>query len=377
MIKSLLAHTTDDQDAIGAAKASWNALLLVASEGMQGARSFRRIDLPEELRRRHSPVGEAERQALRVLKDHSKIILDNIRSTIGSDLHLRRDRLVQQVIEKLESTQVVLISGAAGSGKSVIAKDVIAILAADHFAFSFRAESFAHPHIDTTLQSNQIPVNAATLEAILAGQNRKVLLIESVERLFEKSIRDAFSDLLTLVARDKSWRLILTCRDYSTDLVRDCFLRSVGHYVVTVPPLDDEELEEVKAVYPTLTRPLANAALCRVLRNPYVLDKALQIPWAEERPLPQNEREFRALFWREIVRKDHYAVGGMPSKRERAFVQIALRRARDLTPYVDCSALNPEVVDALRRDSLIVFSRQSDVLVAPAHDVLEDWAILQ
>jgi hypothetical protein len=144
-----------------------------------------------------------------------------------------------------------------------------------------------------------------------------------------------------------------------------------------VPPLDGEELGEVRAAHPTLSRPLANAALRRLLRNPYVLDKALQIRWSEERPLPQSEREFRALFWREIVRADHHTAGGMPRRREDAFVQIALRRARALTLYAACRDLDPEVVDGLRRDSLIVSSQQSSVLLAPAHDVLEDWAILQ
>ncbi len=379
VIKTLLAHTTGEQDALGAAETSWNALLREVGEGMPEARSFRRDDLPEALRQRHSPVGGAEQRALRALNDHSAIILAGIRATIGRDLHLGRGLMVQRLLEQMESTQVVLVSGPAGSGKSGIAKDAIGILATDHFAFSFRAEEFARPHFDEMLQNNQIPANAATLGAILAGQGRKVLLVESVERLLEKSTRDAFTDLLTLVARDKSWRLVLTCRDYSADLVRTCFLETarVGHSVVTVPPLNDEELEEVRAAYPTLARPLANAALRQVLRNPYVLDKALQISWAEERLLPQNEQEFRALFWQEIVRVDYRTAGGMPRRREYAFVQIALRRARALTLYAACDDLDLEVVDGLRRDSLIVSSQQSDMLVAPAHDVLEDWAILQ
>ena len=378
MIMTLLAYTTGEQDALGAAEASWNALLREVGEGMPGARSYRRDDLPEVLRQRHASLGVAEHQALRSLNEHSALILAGIRSVIGSRLHLTRARLVQQVIEQLDSTQVVLISGASGSGKSVIAKDAIGILATDHFAFGFRAEEFAHPHFDGTLQSNQIPGNAATLAAILAGQGRKVLLVESVERLLEHFTRDAFTDLLTLVARDKSWRLVLTCRDYSADLVRACFLGSagIGHSVVTIPPLNDEELEEVEAAHATLAVALGNAALRRVLRNPYVLDKALQVSWSEERPLPQSEREFRALFWREIVRVDHRAAGGLPRRREDVFVKIALRRARALTMYAACGDLDPEVIDGLRRDSVIVSSQESGALLAPAHDVLEDWAIL-
>ena len=71
----------------------------------------------------------------------------------GNDLHLTRSRLVQQVLEQLESTQVVVVSGAAGSGKSVVAKDALGVLATDHFVFSFRAEEFAQPHFDETLQA--------------------------------------------------------------------------------------------------------------------------------------------------------------------------------------------------------------------------------
>ena len=150
----------------------------------------------------------------------------------------------------------------------------------------------------------------------------------------------------------------------------------VIYSVVTVPPLDYEELEEVKEAHPPLSRPLEDAALRRVLSNPYFLDKALQVQWSKERSLPQSEREFRTLFWRDIVRADQHSAGGMPRRRDAAFVQIALRRARKLTLYADCGDLDSEAVDGLRHDSLIVSSQQSDRLIAPAHDVLEDWAIL-
>ncbi len=133
----------------------------------------------------------------------------------------------------------------------------------------------------------------------------------------------------------------------------------------------------VAATYPTLARPLACAALQSILCIPYYLDKALKIPWSEDRPLPQSEREFRDIFWQVVVRADQNDFAGMSRRREEAFTEVALRRARALDLYAPCGDLDPGALDALRRDSLVVLSKHSRSLVAPAHDVLEDWAILQ
>jgi tRNA A37 threonylcarbamoyladenosine biosynthesis protein TsaE len=378
-IRSLLALTATDAAAGADATASWHALLEIASGAMAEARSLRRTDLPKDLQERHASTGTDRQRILRALKDHTLPVLRRIRTAIGTDFHLQRAALVQQVLRKAETAQVILVSGPAGSGKSVIGKNVVDLLSRDHFAFAFRAEEFAQAHIDEMLHGSQIPANAKTLEAILAAQDRKVVLIESVERLLEKTTRDAFSDLMTMAADDRGLCVILTCRDYSVEQVRASFLQPAGvaHAVVAVPPLDDTELAEAEAALPPLAYPLKNPALREILRNPYFLDKALEIPWSPERPVPESEREFRALFWRQIVRADQNATAGMPRRREDVFQQIAVRRARALSDYVVCNDLDPAVVAALRHDSLISSPDENPSRLAPAHDVLEDWAILQ
>ncbi len=378
-VKTLLAFTTQEPDPRSAADATWDALLREVGEGMSQAKSYERDTLPEALRRRHAAVSGDDQHSLSALSEHSKLILDGIRSTLGQGVHLERATLAQAVMNQLESSQVIIVTGAAGSGKSAVAKSALGVLDDDHFVFCFRAEEFARPHLDETLVQGQIPSSAARLAAILAGQSRKVLLVESVERLLEASTRDAFSDLLTLVTRDKSWRLLLTCRDYSADLVRTSFLESAGvaHSVLTVPALDDTELSDVEAKCPAMARPLSSGPLRALLRNPYALDMAVRMPWPQDRPLPGSEQEFRSRFWQEVVRAEQRAAGGMPRRREQAFVEIALRRARALMLYAPCADLDPAVIDALRADSLVASPPQSRVLAAPAHDVLEDWAILQ
>jgi hypothetical protein len=269
-IKTLLALKSIDPDPVASANAAWDALLTFASEAEPAARSLKRADLPAALVQAYGEVGANEQRVLTALKNHTDFVLRKIRTTIGPAFHLRRPGIVQKVLAAIEAKQVVLITGPAGSGKSVIGKEAVAFLSREFFAFGFRVEEFAVAHIDETLHNGQIPARATELQAILGAQGRKVLVIESVERLLEKLTRDAFSDLMTLAQGDDGLGILITCRDYCVEQVQASFLQAAGidHAVIKVPPLDDTELQEIQAAFPSLAVPLANPALREILRNP-------------------------------------------------------------------------------------------------------------
>ena len=378
LMKSLLAFTATAQQKEDAADRTWNELIVLSAEGAAVAKAFRRDDLPSQMVQRHSRC-DAEQPMIVALREHSSVVMRGIRSTIGANLHLPRASLVQLVLTALGDSRVVLLSGAAGIGKSAVAKQIMALLGRDHFIFAFRSEEFAQPHFDTTLTMANIGGRAATLATILASQERKIVLVESLERLLEKSTRDAFADLLTIIRDDPTYRLILTCRDYSADLVRAAFLGQFGkeYAAVIVPPLTEQELDQVQSEDSGLAIPLASSHLRKILSNPYVLDKARSIHWSAESALPASEREFRELFWREIVRVDYRLAAGMPAKRDATFIEIALRRARALSAYASSTGLDAEALAGLISDSLVVHAEDRVDLIAPAHDVLEDWAILR
>ena len=379
LVRTILAHTAEGGSATATAGSTWNALLAECSRGAPQSRRYQRGDLPTQLLELHSAVETSGSKALQALREHSDTILRRVSTTLGGRFHLSRPHLARQVVNHLGAAQVVIINGAAGSGKSGLAKEVYDLLAPDHFAFWFGAVEFSHANLNVALAQNQIPMTSAKLSAVLAAQGRKVLFIESTERLLESGIRDAFGDLLLLVKSDPSWRVVLTCRDYSTDLVRAGILGATGtsNVILNVPVLDDLELEQIQGELPSLKRPLENAKLRRLLRNLYFLDKALLVDWAKERTLPQSERDLRLLFWQQIVRVEHVASDGMPRRREQAFMQLAVQRAMQLTSFVPCDKVDPLAVEKLRSDNLLESSKQSNLLVAPSHDVLEDWAIVQ
>jgi hypothetical protein len=377
--KALLAASANEGDPLAAAEASWRELLELAGAGMPTAASYRYADLPEGLRARHGPIDTRASQTIRALSAHSDITLDGIKTTIGPTAQIARDALTSQVLEALNENQVVVISAPAGLGKSAVAKSCVRLLGEELYCLAFRAEEFAVSHIDQTLQQAQAPANGTELLGMLAGQGRKLVLVDSVERLLEASVRDAFADLLNLAQRDRSLGLLLTCRDYSLETVSSAFLSEAGlrFKVIEVPPLADEEIEQAVAALPQLANALKHESLKRLLRSPYLLDKAAQMDWSETEGLPTDEREFRRRCWGEVIRRNAAAANGMPQRREQAFEEVALRRARQLRPFVAVGDLDAGALEVLRADSLIVASPEASSMAAPAHDVLEDWAIIQ
>ena len=376
-IKSTLAITTHESDPVRTADETWGQLLEIVSRGMPSAGTYRRGDLPDELVGRHEPLGHG--QALQALEAHSKTTFDGIKTTIGNSVSISRDNLIAELLELLNKQQVAIVTGSAGSGKSGLAKSAIEALSNDHLCFVFRAEEFSAPHIDTTLHNLHASLNGQWLRACLAAQGRVVILVESVERLLEASVRDAFSQFLDLANSTQNIQIILTCRDYSVETVRTALLDKAGlqHGVMEVTPLTDGDLAEVALGVPHLTAALGNSRLKELLRSPYLLDIAARMTWSEAGDFPGDEREFRLRCWEDVVRNNAVAGGGLPQRREVAFVELAIRRARDLIPYVSIAGLDAEALDALNKDSLVTFSPNTASLASPAHDVLEDWAILQ
>jgi len=375
LLKSLLAATAQAPDAVDAAD-TWNELFAIASKSSGVAGSFDREALPAHLRERHRLVSIDCATGLSRLVEDTAIVSRDVKTSIAGQVELPRRELLNKLCRLLEEHQVVLVTGAAGSGKSALAKTAFNLIQSGGLGVAFRSESLAGPHINQGLFPHGLTLSR--LNAHFALHQRKILWVESVERLLERDDRAAFRDLLNAIKADPSWRLLVTCREYSAQTVRGAFFEDLGiaSIEMSVPELKDAELDEVAAALPSLARPLSNQALRKLLKKPFILDKAARMQWSSSAPLPQDEREFRAKVWHEVIRREDEPVGGMPQLRHSVFVEVALRRARALDPFVAGGDLNPDALYRLRRDSLILSPNGDEARLAPAHDVLEDWALL-
>jgi len=377
ILSLLAACTVDGRGSNEAAQAAWARLLACAGEGRPAAKGYERGDLPVELRERHEPVSGDDRSGLTALVEHGQTVRDSIRSMIGEDYTIERSKQVQSLAEKLAEHQVVIVSGVAGSGKSALARELLTKMEDRYPVLSFQAVEFATAHVNETLANAQTSLNWQRVLALLAGHDRKVVFVDGVERLLERSVRDGFPQLLQLARKDPSTQIVLTVRDYSLETVRNALIpAALSPEIFEVPALTDAELDAVGDGVPTLAEALGNAQLRAFLRTPYLVDLASRLRWGEA-PFPASLREFRRKVWRELIRADVHTARGMPGRRERAFLDIAWRRAIQLRPFVVPGVDDQEAFDALSRDSLVATPGDSSTAYAVTHDVLEDWGVLR
>ena len=375
---SLLAlATTNVKDVAAVASATWATLLECAGRGRPTAQTYRQESLPPEIIERHTTIPTADSQGLQALIDHGKTVRDSIFLTIGNRYEIDRSVELISLLEKIEEHQIVIVTGGAGSGKSALAKKLLSHVEGTRPVLAFHAVEFAKAHINETLGKAQTTLNGQRLLAIMAGHDRVVVLVESIEYLLEHSVRNAFLHLLSVVQQNHSVKLVLTCRDYSAETVRNSLLSPFGlkHSIHNVPELSDDELLLVQREVPNLNIPLQDSKFRSFLRTPYVLDLASRLVW-EEATCLENARAFREKCWKELIRANHFAADNMPHRREEVFIRIAHQRAKELRPFVQLESRDVGAQDALLQASLIVSAPQSSTLFAPAHDVLEDWAII-
>jgi hypothetical protein len=358
----------------------WNAIFKWVADGNPRAKSFTRETLPAEWQQMSKGIGaHFESGAIQRLLEHSGDLLKRIRASIGSTFHLKRQRLSENLSAVFVNEPFTLVAGQAGVGKSAASLVALREVLCEAPLFVFQAAEFARDNLDHALADLRVTEPLSQISALFALHRRKFVLIESVERLLEATQRDAFFAFLSRLTEDPTWRVVLTCRQHAASMVQDAFLTplNINAPELVVPLLSKAELDEVVKHFPRLQAVAANPQTNELLRNPYYLDKACSVDWSKESTTePIDQRRLREILWRQVVIRDDVRAGGIHLQRDRCFQEIALRRARSLQSFVPVASGDESAVQALVRDELLILEPATNA-VAPAHDVLEDWALVR
>ncbi len=318
------------------ADAIWNGLITQSQTWNHNGGTFRLAQLDDQLKMAvHSGRSAAQRQAITRLQEHSDLILDGIQTDIAPGLHLPRTALLDTLIEAIESSKTVIVQGAPGAGKSALVKALCHALPAEITPFAFKAQEFNHPHLHQFLTGIGIALSIAQLQNEFALLPRKILLIDSAERLFELSTLDAFCQLLQQINNDATWTIVITCRESSAQMLKEHLLAQWSTddvRTIAMPPLSDAELSQVKEFAPHLTPLIANQKLHQLLRLPLILSlawKTFHQSSANHSLNEINEQQFKERVWRDYIERAHEAQNGMPAKRSQCLLAISVQRAQN------------------------------------------------
>jgi len=266
------------------------------------------------------------------LDDHSNRIIGDIKREIGG-VRIARPELFSRLIEECEQSKFVFISGERGCGKSSLIREFAENIRNNAPYFCFRTEDLDHSHLDKVLSAIGITSTLSDLEAEFALTPKKYLLIESLEKLLELQNKSGFTDLIRFVQSQPGWTIIASGRNYAYQQISFNYLQpsDIEHTLLTVDEFTDDD---VKILYEKLEqlKPLAdNPVLKKLIKNPFIANLAFRVGRNGKKfSNSDGEREFRAAVWSNVISKESDRVDGMPLRRRRTFIDVAVKRAKQM-----------------------------------------------
>jgi hypothetical protein len=264
------------------------------------------------------------------------------------------------VIEKLKNTesQVIILSGAAGVGKTAVVKMYYEQKKDEIPFYVFKATEFNYLR-----NINEFFKNFELKEFFEAhkGEEEKIIVIDSAEKLLDIDNTDPFKEFLQVIL-ESGWKIIFTTRDNYVDVLNTKLseIYEILPENINIQNLSDKELIELSEKYkfdlPT------DEKLLELFRNPFYLNEYLK-SYKEGEAL--NYLKFKNKLWNQIIVKSK-------PEREQCFLKIALDRADSSQFYInpDCET---SVLNELKNEGILGYESPYGYFIT--HDIYEEWAL--
>lgn len=312
------------------------------------------------------------------LKDHGDYIVGGIRSNIGG-VHIKRSNYFDQLVAISEIVEFVFVSGARGCGKSSLVQEFAKYMKNRVPVFYFRAEDFDKIHLDHVFSAIGLVCSLSELEVGFALMPKKYLILESIEKILELQYTNAFTDLLQFVQKHPGWTIIASGRDYAYQPITFNFLQPSGikHETLIVENFSEIEVESLCDKIENLKPLSSNFSIKKLIENPFFAELAYMVyKNGDQFSLGDGELEFRSTVWNSVITRKHERLNGLPLRRKKTFIDIAVQRAKKMVYGVPATEFDSDALLKLQEDNLVRKEDNND-LVSLSHDVLEDWALEQ
>ena len=316
-------------------------------------------------------------KVLEKLNRDSELILKQFSSEIQG-FHINRHELEQQIVASTIENKITIVTGNPGVGKSAIVRDILNGELSASQLIVFRADQLNMPHLANVFSS--IGVND-TMEDIVSSRllhPQTIIYIDGLEKLLEGDSENAFKQLYKLSQEHSNIKILASSRRYAVDLINLKYgLDKSSSNYIGIGLLNDDELSLVTNRFPQLKPLLANQRIQSLLRSPKYIDYTLSLVLKDNSDYSNiSLTKFKAKLWNYIVEDITNRQHGMPTRRGKAFLAIAVERAKNMSLFVEPANVDYEAIYSLENNN-IIYKNGDEFQFSPSHDILEDWALIK
>ncbi|MDP2638421.1 MAG: AVAST type 4 anti-phage nuclease Avs4 [Candidatus Levybacteria bacterium] len=290
---------------------------------------------------------------------HTENILSEIQTHInfgGKAIMIRRNDILEKL--KDESSQVLVLSGVGGVGKTALVKNLYEDTKEKAPFYIFKATEFELRNINDFFKDFDF-------QDFIKAHNEtagKTIVIDSAEKLLDLKTSDPFKEFLTILVENK-WKIIFTTRDnYLEDLNYQFFeIYNIVPVNINLKNLEQDDLDSISSTY-SFKLP-QDQKLLELLRNPFYLSEYLKF-YKDDGEI--DYAGFKETLWNKNIKKNKPA-------RSECFLKIAIERANHgsffIIPNCESSILDDELV----RDGILGYEENNGYFIT--HDIYEEWAL--
>lgn len=289
-------------------------------------------------------------------RKRSENILYEIKTSISLpnlQIEINRSQELKSLQEKLNKSQILIVHGIGGVGKTALIKSLYEKEEKNTSIYIFKASEFGSNNTDIFGE-----FDADTFASSHEQETKKIIVIDSAEKLLDVENIDPFKNSLTAFIKNK-WTILFTTRDtYLADLeshLLDCY--EVSFEKLSLEILSKDELAKI-ATDNSFNLP-CDENLLELIKNPFYLNEYLRFNNAQN----QNYLSFKNSLWKRRIAKT--------PAREQAFLSLAFQRANEGQFFI-IPKQDPKILDELMTDGFIGYETAGYFIT---HDIYEEWAL--
>lgn len=308
------------------------------------------------------------------IKEHNQFIIANMRNQVA-DINIERSLEIEGIHNELEKNDIILVTGERGVGKSGVIKEFIEDINENTYCILLRAEELNVPHLHNVFANLEIWSSIEEISNSASAFNEKFIFIESLEKILEHDNTKAFYDLLLFISKQVGWKLIASVRDYAMEQIIMNFISDycITYSIIDIPKFSEDQIRQFCADSGCLNNIGINTELLELMRNPFYLECIYKTVNGGYK-IKENETKLsiKNAIWTTVIEKFTERAGGLPLKRGKCFIAVALKRAKTMRYIVNVDEFDEEVIIKLESDGLLM---NINGMISLSHDILEDWAI--